>query len=254
MNDMYYLPGQPVDGGAPSLRTALATIHRDRGWWHKMLVGGLLWITVLGSIMVEGYSLESLDNTRNGFPTPLPRWHDWGTKAVQGIFGVVIDFFYFVFPLLAGGVLWGCTTIMLVTFGAEVALRYVGLSIGIVVVVWIAVMWLAGVSPVAKQMFVNEGLPRDALSSKVLRTVTAAPARGMYLRARLHSAPLYVLAVAILAMAWYSQRWGVWAALLLLWLGLAALLYARLVTIQLYQAATKELERRRFQARRAART
>ncbi len=76
----------------------------------------------------------------------------------------------------------------------------------------------------------------------------------MYLRARLHSIPPYVLAVVMLAMAWYSQRWGAWAALLLLWLGLAALLYARLVTIQLYQAATKELERRRFQARRAART
>jgi hypothetical protein len=250
---MYYSSGQPVNQGPPSLRTALATIHRDRVWWLKMLIGGLVWLTGLGALLVEGYQIESLDNTRNGFPTPLPHWNDWGTKAIQGVFSLVIDFFYFVFPLLVGGLLWGCGAIMLAVLGGADAFRYIGIGVGVLVLFWLAAMWLAGVSPVAKQIFVGEGLPRDALSSKVLRIVLAAPARSIYFRARLQSVPIYVLALTVLAAAWYSQRWGIWPALLLLWLGLAALLYARLVTIQLYQAATQDLDRRRLQARRAAR-
>lgn len=250
---MYYASGQPTHQGPPSLRTALTTIHRDPGWWHKMLVGGLVWMTGVGMIVAEGYQIESLDNTRSGYPTPLPLWRDWGTKAIQGLFALVIDFFFFLFPVLFGGLLWACSAIMVALIDASAALRPVGLIVMGAVVLWLVVMWLLGVSPIAKQFYVNDGLPKDALSSKVMRTALAAPGRGLYLRARLHSIPPYLLAVAVLFMAWYAQRWGSIPALVILWLGLAVLLYARLVAIQLYQSASQQVERRRWEARRAAR-
>jgi hypothetical protein len=235
------------------LRTALATVRRDPGWWHKLLVGGLLASTGIGLIMVEGYAIESLDNTRNGFATPLPRWRDWSLKAIQGMFGLIIDFFYFLFPILLGGLLLGCGAIGLALFGGAPALRIVGWVIGGGVVVWLVAMWLLGVSPVAKQVYVAEGVPRESLGGKPIRTVLEANARGLYARARLHSVPPYLVACALLVAAWYAQRWSGWLALVIVWIGLAALLGARLVTIQLYGAATQQLDRQRTQQRRAAR-
>jgi hypothetical protein len=250
---MYFVPGQPADQGPPSLRTALATVRRDTAWWHKLLVGGLLALSGIGLIMVEGYAVESLDNTRNGFPTPLPRWRDWSLKAIQGLFGLIIDFFYFVFPVLLGGLVWGCGAIGLAVFGGAATLRIVGWVVVVLVLVWIAAMWLLGVSVVAKQFYVSEGVPRDALSAKPIRTVLDSNARSLYFRARLHSLPPYFVALVLLLAAWYSQRWGTWPTLFFLWIALAALLGARLVAIQLYGAATQQLDRQRLQQRRAAR-
>jgi len=251
---MYFVPGQAADQGPPSLRTALATVRRDAGWWHKLLIGGLLVSTGVGLVMVEGYAIESLDNTRNGFATPLPRWRDWSLKAIQGMFGLIIDFFYFVFPVLLGGLVWGCGAVALAVLGGASALRIVGWVIVVGVVVWLVAMWLLGVSPVAKQVYVAEGVPRESLGGKPIRTVLEANARGLYARARLHSVPPYLVACALLAAAWYAQRWSGWLALVFVWIGLAALLGARLITIQLYGAATQQLDQQRLQQRRAART
>lgn len=251
---MYFVPGQPVDQGPPSLRTALATLRRDKDWWQKLLIGGLLSLSGFGVIMVEGYAVESLDNTRNGIPTPLPRWRDWSLKAIQGLFGLIIDFFFFVFPVLVGGLLWGCSVIGLGVFGGSAAaLQAASLVIVVVVLGWLAAMWLLGVSVVAKQFYVREGVPRDALSATPIRTVLASGARSLYFRARLHSVPPYLVAALVLFAAWYGQRWSGWLAVFVLWIGLAALLGARLVAIQLYGAATQQLDRRRLEQRRAAR-
>lgn len=250
---MYFVPGQPADHHPPSLRTALATVRRDAAWWHKLLVGGLLALSGIGMVMVEGYAIESLDNSRNGFATPLPLWRDWSSKAIQGLFGLIIDFFYFVFPLLVGGLLWGCGAIGLAVFGGAAALRIMSWGVGAGVLVWLAAMWLLGVSVIAKQFYVNEGVPRDALSDKPLRTVLAPNARSLYFRARLHSIPPYAVVLILLFAAWHSQRWSGWLALFLLGISLAALLGARLVAIQLYGAATQQLDRQRLQQRRAAR-
>ncbi len=44
-----------------------------------MLIGGALLLTVIGYPWVAGLVIESLDNIRKGYPTPLPPWRDWGT-------------------------------------------------------------------------------------------------------------------------------------------------------------------------------
>ena len=234
----------------PALRTAIATIHRDRAWWRKMLVGGALWMTLVGYPIVEGYQIESIDNTKSGYPTPLPRWDDLGSKAVQGIFGLLIDFFYFVFPLLIGLLLLLCGAIGLTLTDTTGLLQAVGATIGGLALLWLLLVWLLGVSMIGKRLFISEGQPNQALSSKAARMALSAEARDVYLRARLQSAPVYLAPLALLVAPWL-RNWPWWLTLVLLWLGLSALLYARLVTVQLYDAAAREIERRRFEAFRA---
>lgn len=235
-----------------SLRKAIATIHQDRAWWHKVLVGGALWLTIVGYPIVEGYQIESIDNTKNGYPTPLPRWNDPGTKAVQGLFGLLIDFFYFIFPLLTGLLLLLCSALTLSLTGAAGGLlTFTGEVIGLLLLLWLVLVWSISVSPVGKRLFVGEGQPNQALSSKVARITLGAEARAIYFQARLQSLPVYALAIVILSAAWLSADRLGWLALPLLWLGLSALHYARLVAVQLYDAAAREVERRRFEAFRA---
>lgn len=236
----------------PSLRKAITTIHRDREWGRKILIGGALWLTVVGYPIVEGYQIESIDNTRSGYPTPLPRWSDLGTKMVQGIFGLLIDFFYFTFPLLAGAMLLLCSGLALSLTGATSGLiQVVGQTIGLVILVWLLLAWLLSVSPIGKRLFVGEGQPNQALSSKTVRSALSQEARGVYLRARLQSLPFYLVPLALLTVAWISADQSWWQAVPLAWLGLSALLYARLITVQLYDLAAREVERRRFEAFRA---
>jgi hypothetical protein len=235
-----------------ALKTATATIHRDRQWWLKILTGGALWLTIVGYPLVEGYQIESMENTQNGYPTPLPRWNDLGSKAIQGLFALVIDFFYFVFPLLFGALVFGCSVLALGLAGAEgIGLRIFGNIVVALLIGWVGAVWLASVSPVGKRLYVGEGLPGQALSIKPAQVALAAEARGVYFRTRLQSLPVYVLPLILLIAAIQSVGWSGWLTLALLWLGLSALLYARLVVIQLYDAAAREIQRRRFEAFRA---
>jgi len=234
-----------------ALRTAIATVLRDRAWWSKSLAGGLLWSTLLGYPLAEGYQVEYIDNARNGYPSPLPRWNDWGTKAVYGFFAAVIDFGYFVLPLLAAAAILVCSALALPVLGGASGLRLLYSILAVAVGAWIGCAWLLSVSPIAKRRFVADGNLGTALSRAVLRESLALETRAVYLRARLLSAPAYLPAVVLLAATWLAARSSVWPALLLLVLGLAALHCGRLVTILLYDAAGREAERRRWEALRA---
>lgn len=224
-------------------------IHRDREWWRKILIGGALSLTIVGYPIVEGFQLESIENTHNRFPTPLPRWNALTNKAVVGILAVVIDFFYFIFPLLLGILLLLCAgfaTVLTGTAGDQ--LERAGIIAGSVTIGWLMLAWLSSVSPAAKRHFAVNGQPGDALSSRIFRDVWRQPARRVYQRARLRSFPLYLPPLALLAAAWFGSSWSFWAALLLVWLSATTLLYARLVTVQLYEAAAREIQQREFEA------
>lgn len=218
-----------------------------------MLIGGALWLTVVGYPIVEGHQIESIDNTHNGFPIPLPRWNDLTGKIVQGIFAIVIDFFYFVFPLLIGGVFFLCSTIAFAISRPDAqSLRTLAGVMGTLVALWLTAMWFSSVSPVGKALYVSEGQPGLALSPReILRRTWTTPARSVYLRARLHSLPPYLAALGLMAAAWWSASWSGWLGLLIAWIALAALVYARLITIQLYFAAAREVERGAFEALQA---
>ena len=245
---MSFVYGQsPPQGSAvPELGTALRTIHADRDWWKKVLVGGALWLTLLGWPVVEGHQLESIENSQRGFPTPLPRWDDIGGKGVLGIFALVIDFFYFLFPLILGGMVFFCGTLFVGLAGNGGATGVVARVTLVVPALYVLVVWAAGASAVAKQRYVVEGDLPAGLSGGLVWQLLRRPGRGMYLRARLLSLPPYLLAVALLVLSAWVFTSTTLGGLLILWLALSGLTYARLVTIQLYLAATRAAESRRF--------
>ncbi len=236
---------------AQALRTAAGTVLRDRAWWLKSLAGGLLWSTLLGYPLAEGYQVEYIDNTRNGYAFPLPRWNDWSAKAVYGFFAAVIDFGYFVLPLLAAAALLVCSALALPVIGGAGGLQVLYGTLAVAVGAWMCCAWLLSVSPIGKRRFVADGNLGAALSIAVVREALAPEARAVYFQARLLSAPAYLPAVVLLVAMWLAARVSFWPSLLLLILGLSALQAGRLVTIQLYDGASREVERRRWEALRA---
>ena len=222
------------------LRTALANIHNDRLWWRKVLIGGALTLTVVGYPWAAGLVVESLDNIRKGFPTPLPPWRDWFNRYIIGLFAALIDFIYFVLPLLAGGLLLFCIAIFfLVGGGAAMSLApFVALAL-----IYELAMFAIGVAPVGRLIYVEEGLAENALSARPLRAALRPGARGAYAGARLRSLLAYVPALLLGMAIWGTLRSGfpdAWAvALLLLWLTSSAVLYAHLVVAQLYAMAER---------------
>jgi hypothetical protein len=223
-----------------SLRAALANIHNDRLWWRKVLIGGALTLTVIGYPWAAGLVVESLDNARKGFPTPLPPWREWFNRYIIGLFAMLIDFIYFVLPLLAAGLLLFCIAVLFVIRGG--AAGWLAPFVGLALLYELA-MFAIGVAPVGRLVYVEEGMAEDALSARPLRAALRPGARGLYVRARLRSLPAYAPALLLAAAAWGAARSGfpgVWAvALLLLWLTASAVLYAHLVVAQLYAMAER---------------
>jgi Protein of unknown function (DUF4013) len=226
-----------------SLRAAFANIHNDRLWWRKVLIGGALMLTVVGYPWAAGLVIESLDNIRKGFPTPLPPWRDWFTRYIAGLFAVLIDFVFFLLPLLIVAVLLFCVAIVfLVTSGATGWL----VGVGAALVLYELAIFAIGVAPVGRLIYIEQGYAEEALSARPLRVALRPGARQIYARARLQSLPAYLPVLLLAAATWAAARsdlMGAWVAvLLLLWLTTSALLYAHLVVAQIYGAADMKIE------------
>ena len=220
-----------------SLRNALANIHRDPLWWRKLLVGGALMLTIFGYPWAAGLVIESMENTRKGFPTPLPPWREWSMRYIIGLFAVLIDILFFGLPVLAVGLLFLCVGVLLLSSSAGGAtwLPIAGLS---AIGAYELAIFLAGVSPVGRLIYAEAGRVEDALSMQALRAALRPRARGIYARARLRSLPAYA-PFALLALASWLVSWPL--RLVLVWLALSALLYAHLAVAQLYAAAESDV-------------
>lgn len=242
------MEGSGVDR-AHQLRNARRTIHADPAWWTKILTGGAIWLTFIGWPVVEGFQLESIENTQRGYPTPLPRWNDLGGKVVVGLFALVLDFFFFIFPLLIAGVVLFCGTLAVGLSEGGGASTVTATVISVLAACYLAGIWLIGVSPIAKQRYVKDGSLEQTMSGAFLRELTRKPLRRVYLGARLRSLPFYIVACALFIIGGVIADRTTLGGLVVAWLGASALLYARLITIQLYAAATRAWEKQRFEER-----
>jgi hypothetical protein len=222
-----------------NLRTAIATIHRDRFWWRTVLIGGALSCTVIGYPWVAGLVMESLENTRNGVPTPLPRWHDWSTRYLIGLFAILIDILFFALPVFGIGLLLACGGGALAIAGAG-WLMWMAPAGLVVLLVYELAVFASGVAPIGRTMFADAGQLEDVLSTKPLRMALRPATRAVYMRARLQSLPAYLPALLLLLAAWLVS-WPI--NLLVIWLALSALVYAHLVVVQLYVIADREVRR-----------
>jgi uncharacterized protein DUF4013 len=219
-----------------TLRSALSTIHRDPHWWRKVLIGGALMATFVGYPWVAGLEIESLENTRKGFATPLPGWSDWANRYVIGLLALLIDIMFFVLPVFGFGLLFLCGGGILAISGVGWATWLVPAGLAALLLYQMA-MFAIGVAPVGRLIYAEAGRIEDALSARPLREALRPAARAVYWRARLQSLPAYLPALLLFAASWLVG-WPL--ALLLIWLGLSALCYAHLVVVQLYVAAERE--------------
>lgn len=235
--------------GPLSLRAALGTLHRDRQWWLHCLGYGLAATTGVGLPLAAGFVMESLDNSRHGYPTPLPPLSDLSTRYIAGLLALLIDFAFFILPLFVGGLLLFCVSLASV-IGAVPGTGAAGLPIwlGLFAGVWLLALFLAGVAPAGRLRFAREGHVEAGISGDTWRWTTAPASRGFFLRARLASLPAYLpaagLGAAALALARIAFPGQAIVLVLAIWLIMAALVYAHLVVVQLYVAVERELERR----------
>lgn len=236
--------------GPPALRAALATVHGDERWWLKCVGYGAAALTGLGLPLAAGFVMESLDNSRRGYPTPLPPWSDPSLRWLTGLFCLLIDFAFIILPLLLGGLLVLCASVGLVLSGPQ---GEAGVNTALVVIAGGAgaialALFFAGVSPAGRLIFAREGKIEDAISAATLRWTLSPPQRAIFLRARLASLPAYLPAALLggltLALARLSFPGQFPALMAGLWLTLSALVYAHLVVVQLYVAAEQAIQRR----------
>lgn len=241
-------PRRTTDDTGVRLGSALRIVHRDPHWWLKCLMYGAIAATGVGLPLAAGFVMESLDNSRRGYPTPLPPWGDPSLRSLVGFFALLIDFAFFGLPLLIGGVMLFCVALAFALAwpagrtGLRLALPLIMVLIGCVVLL----MFVAGVAPLGRLRFSQTGRIEEALDLAMIRWALAAPQRGIFLRARLMSLPAYLPALLLAGGLWrlLSQPFPgqILVAILGLWLTLAALIYAHLIVVQLYVAAERELQ------------
>ena len=228
------------------LRRALRTIHADKRWWHAIGLGGLFSMTLFGHPLAAGLVVEHMDNTRKGYASPLPPFYDWTTRWLMGLFAVLVDFVYFVMPLMVTGLLFFCgglTLLMARTDEGEFGI--LSIFAGALIAWWVFV-FLSGISAIGRLVYVDDGGPERALTGFPLRESLRRGAWRFYGRARVASLPLYIAPVVCAAAIPFVLRLdsivGIAIAVVLGWLCSSSLVYAHIGTMLIYGEVNTELQ------------
>lgn len=233
-----------------SLGAAFATVHRDPRWWAKCLLYGAFALTGIGLPLAAGFIIESYDNSRKGFATPLPPWSDPATRWLAGLFALLVDFSFFLLPLIVAVLLLLCVSVGLLIAGMSNpdTMTTAAWLIGGGALAFMLAMFALSVSPAGRLRFVRDGRPEEAIGADTLQWVMDGRTRGSFARARLASLPAYLPALVVGAGIFAVSRVffpGQLIAMLALgWLALSAIIYAHLIVAQLYIAAEREIQRR----------
>ncbi|KAB8144077.1 DUF4013 domain-containing protein [Chloroflexia bacterium SDU3-3] len=225
------------------LRTALGNIHRDPDWWRKVLTGGALTLTVFGAPWSAGLAVESLENVRRGYPSPLPPSVDFGGRYVIGLFALIIDFLFFAIPLFVLGMLFICGIGSMAFSQSGQVSPLISGGAAAVIALFLLAVFASSIAPAGRLIYSAEGDIEQALSMATVRRAFDPQLRGAYARARLRSLVGYIPFTLFLAILWLTSGLvfpGSWLlTLILLWLACSALTYAHLVVAQLYGDAER---------------
>lgn len=78
---------------------AFSFFTEDERWLEKIgigvgvvLISGILTAGIAGYLIIPGYCLRLMKNVRDGNPTPLPDWDQWGDDLVRGLKLAVVTF------------------------------------------------------------------------------------------------------------------------------------------------------------------
>ncbi|MBC8161629.1 MAG: DUF4013 domain-containing protein [Roseiflexaceae bacterium] len=226
---------------------AARNIHADPRWWQKVLLGGALTMTVFGATWPAGLVVESMDNVRKGFATPLPPSVDAGTRMLIGLFALLLDFFFFVIPVLVAVLLFACVGIGASLGQANTSgVQPLGVGFVITLAAIVIILFVLGIAPISRLRYIEQGSIEQALQAgPVVRQALEPRRRALYRAARLHSLPGYAPLVLLAAAAWGSTQVQIPAggllSAVLFWLACSALVYAHLVVAQLYGDAERHL-------------
>lgn len=227
-----------------TLSAAIALICRDPAWWWKCLLHGALAMTIIGLPLAVGFIMESYDNSRRGFPIPLPPWRDWTLRAITGILALLIDLAFFVLPLMIGILVLVCSGLTLVLAAQTQLLEPVMRGIlSLIGLLW-GSLFLIGVAPIGRLIFAEEGRIEQALSLDTVRRAFTPPYRTYFWRARLTSLAAYLPAGLLAVLMWGLMVLNAPLPLIILngWFLCSAGVFAQLVGAQLYVAAERQAQ------------
>jgi hypothetical protein len=245
---------RPVGGGqrvsfsaSRALGTSMRNIRADERWLLKVVLGGALTTSVLGLPLAQGFVIESLENIQRGYPTPLPPWGQWGARLLDGLMALLVDFTYFVLPLLGALLLFFCGTAL--HFISYAQARTIRFDLGLIILVLLAIPFALGASPLGRLALL--GGDEASAQRAPVRTALRGPGRPLYLRARLATLPAYLPALLAVGLLWVARQLALPAPLQLLaaWLLGSAIFLAHLVVVQVYALAARALQQLEFEAR-----
>lgn len=227
------------------LRDAIRVIHADKYWWKAVGIAGLCATTLVGYPIAAGLVIEHLDNTRKGYDRPLPPFVDWSTRWLLGFFAVLIEFVFYVMPTMVAVLIFFCFGLTMVV-QQRTGDNSVLWGFGGVLATWWVFIFLCGVSPIARLIYVDDSGTERSMGSMPIREAFRPGARGHYFSARIQSIPLYIIPCLLLvslptivdfggAVAWIGGA-------LVVWLFWSSLVYAHLVVMQLYHRVDLQLE------------
>lgn len=80
---------------------AFGFVTEDEEWVTKVLIGGVLLLSnmiipIVGTLALYGYMITMARNVAQGNPRPLPRWEDFGTLLMRGLYWFLIMLIYMI--------------------------------------------------------------------------------------------------------------------------------------------------------------
>lgn len=99
-------------------------MFEDESWIKKILIGGIVSLVPIVNFAAMGYVVEVIRNVRDGRPTPLPEWDQFGQMWMSGLWLFVIFLVYSI-PIIIlvciSGIATAATGATLDTASADVA-------------------------------------------------------------------------------------------------------------------------------------
>jgi hypothetical protein len=84
-------------------------MFEDENWIKKVLIGGIVAIIPIVNFAALGYIVQLIRNTRDGHPTPLPEWDQFGAYFMDGLWIFLIILVYLI-PVILLACLQGIGT------------------------------------------------------------------------------------------------------------------------------------------------
>lgn len=106
-------------------------MFEDESWIKKILIGGIVSLVPIVNFAAMGYVVEVIRNVRDGRPTPLPEWDQFGQMWMSGLWLFLIFLVYSI-PIIILACISGIATAAMGTALEGASADAVGGTMGIV--------------------------------------------------------------------------------------------------------------------------